>query len=541
MKRWLTFIFLLLCASANAATYYVDNVAGSDSNAGTSTGSPFKHSPGDAAASGNVPSSLNPGDVVLFHGGVTYGFTAGSAGIDIAWSGSAGNPIIYRSGDQATPQWGAAPAFIDETQATASVCGLAFGSGIGNLIIDGFIGANQTTVDNYHACFGSDGHTFGNNITVCHCIATNSGGDGFYFQGLFGAGSNPTGLTLQSNVCHDVNAHGSLFRGGMGTVLCASNQIWNTGSNIFGASIGGDDLAFFTFDTTAPRDIMASVIISNNLLGSSISKSSIIYSVSGSGFQTVNNILYGTNVVSDFDCNGSLTNFIWANNLITNCVLTFEGIWRFAPDSSYPFAQDHGLKILNNTGVCRPSLAGNGALIYCINGGQTAPILFYGLDVANNIFSQSTVPMFQVNTNTASPVSYVVDLATFTCDTNVYNGDTQFFTGGTGEAGNGGKLLTFSQWQSTFGQDTHSTTSVPSFVSPSTLNYQLAANDTVAASTGANLIATIQGDILGVGRPVTGPWSIGAYQFAGNPTVSGLSISAGGQMNISAGGQINIP
>lgn len=77
---------LAAVGQARAATYYVDYSAGSDSANGTSTSTPWKHCPGDYAATGNCPgvnsgsyntnpsttNKLNPGDKVCFKGGVSY-------------------------------------------------------------------------------------------------------------------------------------------------------------------------------------------------------------------------------------------------------------------------------------------------------------------------------------------------------------------------------------------------------------------------------------------------------------------------------------
>ncbi len=66
-------IILSLPMPCIAAVYYVDYTGGSNSNSGLSTGSPWKHCPGDANASGVVATTvLQPGDSVLFKRGVTY-------------------------------------------------------------------------------------------------------------------------------------------------------------------------------------------------------------------------------------------------------------------------------------------------------------------------------------------------------------------------------------------------------------------------------------------------------------------------------------
>lgn len=99
-------------ASSRAATYYVDFDTGNDANSGTSATSSWKHAPGDANATG-IPARkgyltdpLQPGDTVLFKGGVVY---RGSIYIDGRWiNGSQANPVTYK-GDG----WGSGKAVLD--------------------------------------------------------------------------------------------------------------------------------------------------------------------------------------------------------------------------------------------------------------------------------------------------------------------------------------------------------------------------------------------------------------------------------------------
>lgn len=102
----------------SAAVFYVDYEAGADANAGTSTSLPWKHCPGDPAASGVAATrTLAPGDTVLFRGGVTYVLT-GSTGILLKSNGSATAPIIYASG--AKDGWGSGLArFTDNNGGSA--------------------------------------------------------------------------------------------------------------------------------------------------------------------------------------------------------------------------------------------------------------------------------------------------------------------------------------------------------------------------------------------------------------------------------------
>ena len=87
-------ILLLFCAtSATAATYYVDAIAGSDLNVGTSTLSPLK------TLQRVNTISLNPGDSVLLKRGALW-----TDGLDIKRSGLVQNNIYFGAyGDGATP------------------------------------------------------------------------------------------------------------------------------------------------------------------------------------------------------------------------------------------------------------------------------------------------------------------------------------------------------------------------------------------------------------------------------------------------------
>jgi len=121
MEKWHTLLLILLTlfsfaiiphGIARAATYYVDYSSGNDNNDGLSPSTPWMHAPGDANATGNPAvrgyyhNPLQPGDTVLFKGGVIY---RGSITIDGRWeNGTVGNPITYK-GDG----WGSGKAILD--------------------------------------------------------------------------------------------------------------------------------------------------------------------------------------------------------------------------------------------------------------------------------------------------------------------------------------------------------------------------------------------------------------------------------------------
>lgn len=94
----------LLCAAACAETYYVDFDGGNDTADGRSPQTAFKRCPGDAEATGTAASTaLQPGDTVLFKGGVTY-----RGSVVCKWSGAEGKPITYDGNTQGSPGTGRA-------------------------------------------------------------------------------------------------------------------------------------------------------------------------------------------------------------------------------------------------------------------------------------------------------------------------------------------------------------------------------------------------------------------------------------------------
>lgn len=106
---------LLVAPALHGATYYVDFGSGDDSNAGTASGTAWKHSPGDTnATSMAAGTALSAGDTVLFKSDSVYVGT-----VLLSWSGTSGNPITY---DGST--WGSGTRATVTT--TNSVSGRSF-------------------------------------------------------------------------------------------------------------------------------------------------------------------------------------------------------------------------------------------------------------------------------------------------------------------------------------------------------------------------------------------------------------------------------
>lgn len=512
------------------ATYYVDYASGNDANAGTSTGAPWKHAPGDASATGLVPSAVSAGDVVLFHGGITYAFGSGlNDFISLSASGTSGSPITYRSGHLASPQWGTTPAVIDGTNCGTAEGAIVIGI-VGHILIDGL---SVTGVPNtaggsdptYAGLISIPGVCLGN-ITIQNCVLTNTAACGVFIQGLFGAGTNPSGFVINNCTFDTIGEHGVFPRGGVDNITISNNTFTFTTL---------DNICLYFFDEDV--DSMNNVTISGNTFGSSSNKGPILVEVTVTGLTITGNTVTGSfNGWTLVALNGKVTNSLIANNLIYGTNSSFEGVFRSFPDIGPAVASYTNMVIANNTIYY---LMPFGAPFYFTPGNTTGAVLFTNLTVKNNIVianpAGSGTPLMQINENSSS-TGLVVDMATFECDYNVWNplspaaGDG-FQIGGVGESGSGSTNYTFSGWQTFSGKDTHSTTSVPVFDASTFIP---AVSDTVARGKGVDLTsAGITTDIRGNTRTV--PWTIGCYQDSAAISPS-LSTAAASPTSVAADG-----
>jgi len=125
-------------------TYYVDYAAGNDANPGTSPSAPWKHAPGDPAATG-VPSTttLLPGTTVEFRGGVAYNGT-----IVLHWSGRSGAPVTYDGNAGGT--YGTGRAVVDGLGRSLGPLAYQYGF-VGGLQWNGVedVGVSYVTVEGF--------------------------------------------------------------------------------------------------------------------------------------------------------------------------------------------------------------------------------------------------------------------------------------------------------------------------------------------------------------------------------------------------------
>ncbi len=123
--RMVTVNLMGLATLAAAATYHVDFEGGNDEADGLSPATAFRRAPGDPVAKGRAAAlALQPGDTVLFKGGVVY-----RGRLVIRWAGRAGAPIVF-DGNSAGA-YGTGPAILDGSEeitgwrpcASADECG----------------------------------------------------------------------------------------------------------------------------------------------------------------------------------------------------------------------------------------------------------------------------------------------------------------------------------------------------------------------------------------------------------------------------------
>lgn len=109
MKVFVTFLLITQLVQLNAATYYIDYVGGSNAAAGTSTGTAWKHCPGDLEATGN-PASYTPqaGDIFIFKGGSAYG-----GSVELTRSGNDDARIQYIGNPDGS--WGTGAGLFNHT------------------------------------------------------------------------------------------------------------------------------------------------------------------------------------------------------------------------------------------------------------------------------------------------------------------------------------------------------------------------------------------------------------------------------------------
>ena len=504
---------------AFSATYFIDYATGSDANTGTSTGSAWKHCPGDTTATGNAASLIpRPGDTIVFKGGVRYGFASGTGNrfISIKSSGTATAPISYLSGHLYSTPWPSSTsrAVIDGAYSRGLGSNSSGVMGISNkqyITIKGFEMVNQPNAGADYGFVGITGNTW-RNITIDSCEMHYTNGSAVFAGGMWDPGTPPSYLTIQNCKFYDSWGHLLHLAYGMDRTLIQNNSFDRHGSNPYGqGNVGANAIAFsYTADPWNTQRNTNTTVRGNDFNQSlnPATKSHILLQHILENLVIEKNTFRGTPSVSAIDQVGPLLNFTLRNNVFSDHTTWLEGILRFYTDQGNGIYCD-GIKIYNNTFVATPALQ---SVIYFVKGNNSSNTDVYrNVDIRNNIIDtdSNNKNLIHIGPNYTGN-GPVVNLATFTCDYNVYNAGTNatpFSYLNT--------RYSLSNWISKIGGDTNSTMGAVSFTNRAGLDFTLSASDTKAKGRGTDLSATgFSDDKTGKGRGSV--WDLGAYQISGS-------------------------
>lgn len=550
-------ILLLLCNSLHAANYFVDYVAGADTNAGTSTGAAWKRCPGDPQATNTAASAtLAAGDTVFFKGGVTY-VLAGATGISVNWSGTNGSPITYDGNSAGT--WGTGRAIMTDSYG-------------GNNVGAFFSTSSRSYVTFNYFQFQNIGGTAVLPTDTGSAVAERPG-----TACAFGNGS--VGLVFSNNT---INGMGYIFNqkpmdrfsvNGTGIVLYnpSGAQVFN---NDFTRCYNAVYIGYSGTGTTASS-------VYNNTIHNYIHWGITIVPLGTSGINIPANSVYG-NLIYDYpewsaaqwtgygDWPHVDGMFLFNNNSTDNITWSAQKIYKNkfyqtpgnfgdgsgmlsiseGPDvdvfnNLFVYAGQNGRTVyIHNTGTTHHSQAirflnntflGVGA--QCLNFesgvGVFANLAF---TAKNNIFSNLTA----ANNSYVYFGDYSGTLGTWTFNYNLYDSANTFNAGtwgGTqgsdfmsnfGGVGEGGiTQMRANGWEANGDSNSMGLVSITS--DASTCNLHLLSSS-AARNTGQDLtslgITELNSDYDGIARPSGSAWDIGAYQYvaaggAGGSTMTG--------------------
>jgi hypothetical protein len=216
---------LALSVAASATTYYIDYAAGSDSNNGTSTATPWQHLPGMANCASGTACTYKPvaGDQFILRGGVTWPNAAFP--ILWSWSGTNGNNIyIGVNNTWYTGSSWTRPIFDAQSQVIAGSWNMFF-----HCV---YSGVQYVTLDNIEMT----GLTWNGSATYGHLgyITTNTASnillENLYLHGWTHTGSSSSNSSTCTGTCDDLKL-----------ILGDTNSPYDAGSLLTNSVIDGSD------------------------------------------------------------------------------------------------------------------------------------------------------------------------------------------------------------------------------------------------------------------------------------------------------------
>ena len=455
----------------SAATYYVDYVSGSDTNPGTSNSAPWQRVPGMTGFGGTY--THQAGDTFIFRGGVRW--PASVYPWKVTNSGQSGSPDTYTTDHTWFTGSNYAQPIFDDGASHPVANGMLNATGVGYLTFNDLTftncGASQTgDSDKCLVFYNTHDIKLTNNTFTTYCWIS------VFF--VFDGGASYSNFTFTGNDWSHTSGAIWFASGAANTTMhniTYNNNTFHDFTSQIGGGVHGDGaLHFFVIPGTDSTQYADNFTFCNNRFYGDFRTS-----FPGGGGMTalffVEAGLQGTVCNNDFS-------FSPAQESI------FQG---FIVMYGYSNPKSTGFQILNNSMANIGTNAMSAAID--IAGGYNKVVL------KNNIASGMQYPVaIEDPTGTG---------ATLVTDFNIWNGTSGQLAWGT--------LQDYSQWQAA-GRDTHSLLGVdPKWVgAPGNERLQAGSPAIGAAANLTSLgITTLNSDITGASRVVSGPWDIGAYAF----------------------------
>jgi hypothetical protein len=573
---------LSLTCAGKAANYFVDYAGGSDSNDGSSTGTAWKHCPGDPTATGTpAGKTLAGGDTVFFKGGVNYVLGAVNpkpaqigtmiqtsiAGISVNWSGTSSAPVTYDGNSAGT--WGTGKAVLTDNYSTNNICAFYTSGTIANVVFSSFSfgpigGGINLPSDPLGVLFAPNGLPAKpgggiscggamNNVLINNCDFANMG----YYGSSFPLGSaSLAGGAVSSHGCDGLTITNCTLTK-MRDALYFNNPDHVANLIIANCTFSLVEEWVITMNTGV-NAYLSNVFIFDCLF-TNVDQSYVTWNAYGGAPHRDTIFCFGAEGCQgncSLDRNVTDTNVNIFNN-------TFVDTLGYPGGSAVIWFQDNAsVNIYNN--VFAATQQANGAV------GLTGPSTNsnWRAGVYNNTFylSDSQVCM-TIGANPANNFQWPIPTANHSTMVNVQNniiyeysgaipyGNAFDYTIGTSTPSltNNVKLdynmyrtgqfylgsMVYGYWQMimgymmpgssrTAGWDTHSITGNPLFINPSAGDFHLATNSP-AIGAGVNLVSLnlpgLSTDKDGNQRPATGSWTLGAYHV---PGTGGAQVGVGG-------------
>lgn len=479
--KLLSYILVLVSFSASAATtYYVDFGAGSDANAGTATGTAWKHLPGDPNATGNPASASINGDTIYLKGGVHYLLTSGLS-IGSARYSSSGARII--SGD--LNSWGTGRAVIDANNTSQTWAAI----NQQNISIKGVEFTSTLYVGNQDS--GILFSQSGQNVAGCildscwiHDASTNGSGDGQDCIEIDGSSVTVTNCRVWNSTQKCIE----IYSATAGGCIVANNVLYNATDHV---------LVISEDNTTAYGNVISNGAVNVGTHTAKVPSSGIKIVGRGTGnTPSANTNLVYNNIISHCSIGilveDSGAGPMWDNKIFNNTII----------DSQQNNTDTDGAIQFNPFGspINRTRIANN--IVYAIRDNGVGRIGIRcitstsgsGNIIDHNLWADPSGVVQMMKGNASGTVS----LANF-CDNGSTSPDLRFASTGSG--------CSFSSVNQIFNSN-------PLFVSyPGNLYLQ---NGSPCNAAGTNLSAYFTTDFAGNTR---NQWSIGAFESPADPAI----------------------